>query len=128
MLKGLTNTIKNACNDIELTLSEYIVIGGKTIPIKAELNDDCYDNGNFIGTFILKELKFEASNDISYINKEFEYYKRINGESIKIGTFITTEINNSDSEEVTKVVAMDYGLKTQVEYKSNLVLKFNSLL
>lgn len=120
MLKGLTNTIKNACNDIELTLSEYIVIGGKTIPIKAELNDDCYDNGNFVGTFILKELKFEASNDISYINKEFEYYKRINGESIKIGTFITTEINNSDSEEVTKVVAMDYGLKTQVEYKSNL--------
>ena len=120
MLKGLTNTIKNACNDIELTLSEYIVIGGKTIPIKAELNDDCYDNGNFIGTFILKELKFEASNEISYINKEFEYYKRINGESIKIGTFITTEINNSDSEEVTKVVAMDYGLKTQIEYKSNL--------
>ena len=120
MLKGLTNTIKNACNDIELTLSEYIVIGGKTIPIKAELNDYCYDNGNFVGTFILKELKFEASNEISYRNKEFEYYKRINGESIKIGTFITTEINNSDSEEVTKVVAMDYGLKTQVEYKSNL--------
>ena len=120
MLKGLTNTIKNACNDIELTLSEYIVMGGKTIPIKAELNDDCYDNGNFVGTFILKELKFEASNEISYRNKEFEYYKRINGESIKIGTFITTEINNSDSEEVTKVVAMDYGLKTQVEYKSNL--------
>lgn len=120
MLKGLTNTIKNACNDIELTLSEYIVMNGQTIPIKAELNDDCYDNGNFVGTFILKELKFEASNEISYRNKEFEYYKRINGESIKIGTFITTEINNSDSEEVTKVVAMDYGLKTQVEYKSNL--------
>lgn len=120
MLKGLTNTIKNACSDIELTLSEYIVIDGKTIPIKAELNDYCYDNGNFVGTFILKELKFEASNEISYINKEFEYYKRINDESIKIGTFITTEINNSDSEEVTKVVTMDYGLKTQVEYKSNL--------
>lgn len=120
MLKGLTNSIKKSCGDIEVSLSEYIVMNGKTIPIKAELSDDCYDNGNFIGTFILKELRFETSNELSYRNKEFVYYKKINGESIKIGTFITTEISNNDSEETTQVVAMDYGLKSQIEYKSEL--------
>lgn len=120
MLKNLTQTFKDNCNAREVILSEYVVLDNIQIPIKAELNDDCYDEGNFIGTFIFKELRFETSNKYDFKKKEFEYYKVVNGESVKIGTFITTEITDNDTEETIKVVAMDYGLKTQVEYTSNL--------
>lgn len=120
MLKGVTNTFIANCNARELTYSEYIIIDGQQVPIRAKLSDDCYDFGNFVGSFIFKEIEFETSNDISYRNKEFEYYKVVNGESIKIGTFITTEIENNDTTEIVRVVGMDYGLKTQVEYVSNL--------
>lgn len=120
MLKNLTQTFKDNCNAREVILSEYVVLDNIQIPIKAELNDDCYDEGNFVGTFIFKELRFETSNEYDFKKKEFEYYKVVNGESVKIGTFITTEITDNDTEETIKVVAMDYGLKTQVEYTSNL--------
>lgn len=120
MLKNLTQTFKDNCNAREVRLSEYVVLDNIQIPVKAELNDDCYNDGNFIGTFIFKELRFETSNEYDFRKKEFEYYKVINGESVKIGTFITTEITDNDTEETIKVVAMDYGLKTQVEYTSNL--------
>lgn len=120
MLKNLAQTFKDNCNAREVRLSEYIVLDNIQIPVKAELNDDCYNEGNFIGTFIFKELRFETSNEYDFKKKEFKYYKVVNGESVKIGTFITTEITDNDTEETIKVVAMDYGLKTQVEYTSKL--------
>ncbi len=120
MLKGLTSTWKNGCNAKTLTLSEYIIIDNKKIPVKANLKDDCYNNGNFIGTFIFKEISFEVENNIDFKRKEFEYYKVVNGEAIKFGTFITTEITDNDTTELVKVVGMDFGLKTQVEYMSSL--------
>ena len=120
MLKGLTSTWKNGCNAKTLTLSEYIIIDNKKIPVKAVLKDDCYNNGNFIGTFIFKEISFEVENNIDFKRKEFEYYKVVNGEAIKFGTFITTEITDNDTTELVKVVGMDFGLKTQVEYMSSL--------
>ena len=92
MLKNLTQTFKDNCNATEVKLSEYVVLDNIQIPIKAELNDDCYHDGNFIGTFIFKELRFETSNEYDFRKKEFEYYKVVNGESVKIGTFITTEM------------------------------------
>lgn len=120
MLKNLTQTFKDNCNAREVILSEYVILDNIQIPVKAELNDDCYNEGNFVGTFIFKELRFETSNEYDFKKKEFEYYKVVNGESVKIGTFITTEITDNDTEETIKVVAMDYGLKTQVEYTSEL--------
>lgn len=120
MLKGLTGTWKNGCNAKTLTFSEYIIIDNKKIPVKAVLKDDCYNNGNFIGTFIFKEISFEVENNIDFKQKEFEYYKVVNGETIKFGTFITTEITDNDTTELVKVVGMDFGLKTQVEYMSSL--------
>lgn len=120
MLKGLTSTWKNGCNAKTLTFSEYIIIDNKKIPVKAVLKDDCYHNGNFIGTFIFKEISFEVENNIDFKQKEFEYYKVVNGETIKFGTFITTEITDNDTTELVKVVGMDFGLKTQVEYMSSL--------
>ena len=120
MLKGLTSTWKNGCNAKTLTFGEYIIIDNKKIPVKAVLKDDCYNNGNFIGTFIFKEISFEVENNIDFKRKEFEYYKVVNGEAIKFGTFITTEITDNDTTELVKVVGMDFGLKTQVEYMSSL--------
>lgn len=120
MLKGLTKTWKDGCNSLTLTYSEYIVIDNKKIPIKAVLKDGCYNNGNFIGSFIFKEISFETENNIDFKKKEFEYYKVVNGESLKLGTFITTEIKDNDTTELVRVVGMDFGLKTQVEYISSL--------
>lgn len=120
MLKGLTNTFRNNCNSTELTYNEYLVLDGTTIPIKAELNDDVYENGNFIGTFILKKIEFETDATYDFKNKEFEYYKVVNGESIKMGTFISTDITINDTTELVKVIGMDYGLKAQIQYTSVL--------
>ena len=120
MLKGLTNTFKDNCNNIELTYKEYLVLNGVTIPIKADLDDDCYENGNFIGSFIFKQIKFETDAKYKFRNREFEYYKVVDGESIKIGTFITTEVSINDTTNIVSVVGMDYGLKTQIEYTSTL--------
>lgn len=124
MLKNVPNELKTSCDGTSIVLSEYLVLNGVKIPIKAKLRDDCYNEGNFIGTFIFKEISFETENKYNFKNKEFEYYKTVNGESIKIGTFITTEVKDSDTKETVKVIGMDYGLKTQVEYSS--VLDYSS--
>jgi hypothetical protein len=44
----------------------------------------------------------------------------VNGESIKIGTFISTDVTINDTTDIVKVIGMDYGLKTQVQYSSDL--------
>lgn len=90
------------------------------IEIKGKLSATAFNDKNFIGTFNLKSLTFETENDIDFKEKEFEYYKQINDESFKIGTFITTEIEDSDTNETVKVVAMDYGLKFATPYATAL--------
>ena len=120
MLKNVTNSFINACNSISITLTEYVVLNGVSIPIKAILRDDCYENGNFIGSFIFKTITFEVDNQYDFKNKEFVYHKVVNGEDVVLGTFITTEVEDSDTNQIMKVIGMDYGLKTQVEYSSAL--------
>lgn len=120
MLKNLQDGFINSCNLVEIPYQEFIVIEGETIYIKGSLKDDCYEDGNIIGTFIFKELQFETDNIKIYKNKEFEYYKKVNGISQKIGTFITTEVSDNDTKGTVKVTAMDYGLKTQKLYESSL--------
>ena len=68
MLKGLTSTFKNNCNNVELTYKEYVVLGNDTIQVKAELKDDAYENGNFVGTFILKQISFETDATYDFKN------------------------------------------------------------
>ena len=120
MLKNVSNSFINACNSISITLTEYVVLNGVSIPIKAILRDDCYENGNFIGSFIFKTITFEVDNQYDFKNKEFVYHKVVNGEDVVLGTFITTEVEDSDTNQIMKVIGMDYGLKTQVEYSSAL--------
>ena len=120
MLKNVSNSFINACNSISITLTEYVVLNGVSIPIRAILRDDCYENGNFIGNVIFKTITFEVDNQYDFKNKEFVYHKVVNGEDVVLGTFITTEVEDSDTNQIMKVIGMDYGLKTQVEYSSAL--------
>lgn len=117
---NVSENVINACNSDDLTFIEYIIIEGQKIVIKANLSDDCYSDGHFIGTFIMKKLEFETENNIDYKKKEFEYYRQVDNESFKIGTFIVTEIKNSDTDELVKITAYDYALKFAKPYKTAL--------
>ena len=117
---AVSNSLKQACNSDVLKYKEFIIIDGQTIEIKGKLTATAFNDRNFIGTFNLKSLEFETDNDIDYKKKEFEYYKQVNDEYFKIGTFITTEIEDSDTTETVKVTAMDYGLKFATPYETEL--------
>lgn len=117
---NVSQNVINACNSDSVTYREYIVIDNQKIIVKANLSDDTYNEGNFIGTFIMKKLEFETENDIDYKQKEFVYYKEVNGESFKIGTFIVTEVSINDTEETVKVTAYDYTLKFANSYITEL--------
>lgn len=117
---AVNQTVKNDCNNDSLTYREFITIDNQTIDIKGKLSATAFNDRNFIGTFNLKSLSFETENSIDFKNKEFEYYKQVNNEAFKIGTFITTEVEDSDTNETVRVVAMDYGLKFATPYQTSL--------
>lgn len=117
---AVSNATKEACNSPSLTYKEFIIIDNETIEINGKLTATAFNDKNFIGTFNLKCLTFETENNIDYKEKEFEYYKQVNNEAFKIGTFITTEVEDSDTNEVVKVTAMDYGLKFATPYETSL--------
>ncbi len=117
---AVSNATKEACNSPSLTYKEFIIIDNQTIEIRGKLTATAFNDKNFIGTFNLKCLTFETENDVDYKEKEFEYYKQVNNEAFKIGTFITTEVEDSDTNEIVKVTAMDYGLKFATPYETSL--------
>ena len=117
---AVSNATKEACNSASLTYKEFIIIDNETIEIRGKLTATAFNDKNFIGTFNLKSLSFETENNIDFKNKEFEYYKQVNNEHFKIGTFITTEVKDSDTNELVEVTAMDYGLKFAIPYETEL--------
>lgn len=102
------------------TEMELICITNIKIEIRGKLSANAFNDRNFIGTFNLKSLSFETENNVDFKNKEFEYYKQVNNEHFKIGTFITTEVKDSDTNELVEVTAMDYGLKFAIPYETEL--------
>ena len=123
MIKNVSSTFKANCKKDKIKYREYIVIDNKQVDIKGNLSDTAYKDITFFGKFNLKMLKFETENDINYKKKEFVYYKEVNGEAIKIGTFIVTEVKDSDTFESVNVTAYDYGLKFANPYTTNLDYK-----
>lgn len=91
-----------------------------------DLYDDCYNNGNFIGTFVMKRIEFTyKDNDLEFKQKEFNAYKEYKlddgtWESINYGTFIVQSVEESDTKEEIKVTAYDYTLKFANTYVSDL--------
>lgn len=120
MIKNVTNAFKQNCKKDSAKYREYIVIDNKEVDIKGNLTDTAYKDTTFFGKFNLKMLKFETENDIDYKKKEFVYYKEVNGETIKIGTFIVTNVSDSDTFESVNVTAYDYGLKFANPYTTTL--------
>lgn len=120
MIKNVSNTFKANCKKDSVKYREYIVIDNKEVDIKGDLSDTAYKDNTFFGKFNLKMLKFETENDIDYKKKEFVYYKEVNGEALKIGTFIVTEVKDSDTFESVNVTAYDYGLKFANPYTTSL--------
>ena len=120
MIKNVSNTYKSNCKKDSVKYREYIVIDNKQVDIKGNLSDTAYKDTTFFGKFNLKMLKFETENDIDYKKKELKYYKEVDGEAIKIGTFIVTEVKDSDTFESVNVTAYDYGLKFANSYTTKL--------
>ena len=126
MLK-VSDNFKKSCNSDKLKYREFIIIDNKEIDIKGNLSATAYKDTTFFGKFNLKMLTFETENDIDYKGKEFVYYKEVDGESAKIGTFIVTEVKDSDTFENVNVTAYDYGLNFANPYKSALDYKSNKI-
>ena len=126
MLK-VSDNFKKKCNSDKLKYREFIIIDNKEIDIKGNLSATAYKDTTFFGKFNLKMLTFETENDIDYKGKEFVYYKEVDGESAKIGTFIVTEVKDSDTFENVNVTAYDYGLNFANPYKSTLDYKSNKI-
>ena len=127
MIKNVSSTFKANCKKDSVKYREYIIIDNKEVDIKGNLSDTAYKDDTFFGKFNLKMLKFETENDIDYKKKEFTYYKEVDGEALKIGTFIVTEVKDSDTFESVNVTAYDYGLKFANPYKSTLNYKSNKI-
>lgn len=91
-----------------------------------DLYDDCYNNGNFIGTFVMKRIEFTYNDsDLEFKQKEFNAYKEYKlddgtWESINFGTFIVQAVEESNTKEEIKVTAYDYTLKFANAYVSEL--------
>lgn len=117
---NVSQAIKNSCKADKNTHTEYVVINNQTIYIKGKLSATAYKDTTFIGTFNMKVLQFETENTTQFRNREFEYYKVIDGNAFKIGTFITTEVVDNDSKDTVKVTANDYGLKFAIPYTTSL--------
>lgn len=119
--------VKQACNSDSVTFREIIVVDEQEVVTKVKFSDDTYQNGNFIGTFIMKTIEFDAENNIDYMKKEVIYYREINGIRFKMGTFIVQDIKDNDTKESVTVTAYDYGLKfansyvTELDYKNTQV-------
>lgn len=108
------------CKKAKCSYKEYIVIGNKQVEVKAQLYQSAYKDTTFFGKFNLSYITFETENDIKYRNKNFDYYKVVNGVEQKIGHFYVTEVQDDDTNESVKVTAYDNGIKFLNPYSTNL--------
>lgn len=119
---NVSNAFKTDCESNKITYREYIIITGTQtqIDIQGEMYQTAYKDTHFVGTFNLGYVKFKTENNVTYINKEFDYYKEVNGNSIMMGHYIVTEVTDNDTNEEITVTAFDNGLKFAIPYVSGL--------
>ena len=128
---NVTDTIKEAYSK-STTQYDKIVLDDEEYPINnVELDDDCYEEGNIFGTAIAKALSFEIDSSVDLEGKEFKYYTGIKTsvgiEWIDLGTYITQEVEPNDTTKINTVNAMDYMLKTNIKYTSDLQYSNNNI-
>lgn len=115
-----TNNFINECKKDKVTYKEYIVIDDVPVEIKAQMYQTAYRDTTFFGTFNLNYIKFKTENNISYKNKDFVYYKTVNGETQQIGHYYVTEVIDNDTEEEIQITAFDDGIKFNNKYTTSL--------
>lgn len=118
--------------DISTIQVDKIILDGQEYRItNVEYYDDCYEEGNIFGTAIARCLEFEIENTVDLEKKEIEYLTGIiiNGETkwISLGNFIIQDVEPNDTTNINKVVSIDYMLKTNIEYQSNLNYNSNQI-
>ena len=123
----VTDTIK-AAYEKSTTQYDKIILNNKEYFINnVQYCDDCYYEGNIFGTAIARTLEFEIESSIDLEETEFEYITAIktdNGiEWISLGNFITQHLEPNDTNDTSKITAMDYMLKSNIEYVSSLDYK-----
>lgn len=128
---NVTDTIKEAYSK-STTQYDKIVLDNEEYAINnVELDDDCYEEGNIFGTAIAKALSFEVDSSVDLEGKEFKYYTGIKTtigiEWINLGTFITQDVALNDTTKINIVNAMDYMLKTNIEYTTDLQYSNNNV-
>ena len=128
---NVTDTIKEAYSK-STTQYDKIVLDDEEYAINnVELDDDCYKNGNIFGSAIAKALSFEIDSSVDLEGKEFKYFTGIKTsagiEWIDLGTYITQDVEVNDTTRIATINAMDYMLKTNVEYTSDLQYSNNNI-
>lgn len=121
---NVTDTIKKAYDE-STTQYDKIVIDNQEYYIdNVQYCDDCYLDGNIFGTAIARTLDFEIENIVDLEKKEFEYLTGVKTENgiewISLGNFITQEAEPDEIGKIVNVSAMDYMLKSNVEYETTL--------
>ena len=127
-MKQISTSLASKLKQDTIVERDYIIFSGETTRhyIWFNLYDDCYNNGNFIGTFVMKRVEFTyKDSDLEFKQKEFNAYKEYKldsgtWESIDYGTFIVQAVEESDTKEEIKVTAYDYALKFANTYKTDL--------
>lgn len=120
----VNESIKQAYNK-STTQADRIRIGSDYYAItNVVYSDDCYDEGNVFGTAMGRILTFDIETSVLMEKKEFEYQTGvlINGvfNYISLGNFIVTDTEEGNTTDITQVTAIDYMLKTNIVYESNL--------
>ena len=121
---NVSDEIKQAYNDSTTQLDKIILNNNEYRITNVEYYDDTYEDGNIFGTAIARCLDFEIENNINLEKQEIEYQTgiKINGitQWISLGNFIIQDVEPNDTTNIAKVSAMDYMLKTNTPYQTNL--------
>ena len=127
-MKQISTSLTSKLKQDTIVERDYIIFSGETTRryLWFNLYDDCYKDGNFIGTFVMKRIEITYNDsDLEFKNKEFNAYKEYKlddgtWEAINYGTFVVTNIEPSDTKEEITVTAYDYTLKFANTYKTDL--------
>ena len=124
---NVTDSIKKAYDESTTQYDKIILDNQEYFISNVEYIDDCYLDGNIFGTAIARTLEFEIENIVDLEKKEFEYLTGIKTENgiewISLGNFITQETEPNDTENIARINAIDYMLKSNIEYVSNKVFE-----
>ena len=73
-MKQISTSLASKLKKDSVVERDYIIFSGETTKhyLWFKLYDDCYKDGNFIGTFILKRIEISYNDsDLEFKNKEF---------------------------------------------------------